>query len=171
MQNAHFWIRNITEEDYATILKLAVAKTGRASLSALARALVLEHLSSYATKKQAVIPKRKRLEIRLDDDTFSALHDVAQQSHMTTSQLASMLLEQYIDKSPKLTTAEIQALYQSNQQLLMIGRNLNQIAKALNSGLPAQLSTDAIQTLESTIKKHMETVGELISANYDRMPS
>lgn len=170
MKSIHFWVRNITEEDYAIILKLAVAKTGRASLSALAKALVLEYLENHDTQKRNTNRKRKRLQIRLDEDTQSELDNLAKDSHMTSNQFVSMLVEQYISKNPTLTTAEITALYKSNQQLLMIGRNLNQIAKALNSNTATELSTKTLNELREIIDKHTDTVSHLISANYHRMP-
>lgn len=169
MKSINFWIRNITEEDYDVILKLAVAKTGRASLSALAKALVLEHLANYTTPKRNITRKRKRLQIRLDEDTLQSVDNLAQEARMTSSQFVAMLVEQYVNKNPTLTTAEITALYKSNQQLLMIGRNLNQIAKALNSGTSAELSTKTLDELRQAIDKHTDVVSELISANYDRM--
>ncbi len=170
MKSIHFWVRNITEEDYAIILKLAVAKTGRASLSALAKSLVMEHLRNHVTTKKNITRQRKRLQIRLDDDTQQCVDNLAQTSHMTANQFVAMLVEQYVSKNPTLTTAEITALYKSNQQLLMIGRNLNQIAKALNSNTATELSTKTLNELREIIDKHTDTVSHLISANYDRMP-
>ena len=170
MKNINLSIRNVTEEDYSHLCNLAVLKTGRCSLSALVKTLIREQITLTPPSSKRIDNNRKRLEARVNKSTRLALDKLAKEAKMSTNQFVSMLLEQYINQSPLLSTAEIMAIYQSNQQLLAIGRNLNQIAKALNSGLATNLSTQTIQTLEKTIEQHTLKIGDMIRANYERMP-
>jgi hypothetical protein len=57
---------------------------------------------------------------------------------------------------------------QSNYQLLRIGRNLNQIARQLNAGEAANLSTVKIGQLHQFIEKHTSTVHEVLRTNKRR---
>lgn len=61
-------------------------------------------------------------------------------------------------------------LYQSNAQLLLIGRNINQIAKSLNTSSPTALSTQELKEIKAQIAQHTKQVGQLVSASFERMP-
>jgi hypothetical protein len=65
---------------------------------------------------------------------------------------------------------ELELLDRSNMRLLAIGRNLNQVAKALNAS-PADYSlyrVELIEDLQKTIKEHTRTVSDAIAANVNR---
>ncbi len=48
-------------------------------------------------------------------------------------------------------------LYQSNAQLLLIGRNINQIAKSLNTSSPTALSTQELKEIKAQIAQHTDS--------------
>jgi hypothetical protein len=69
---------------------------------------------------------------------------------------------------PQFSMDEIDALGESNYQLLAIGRNLNQIARRLNEGGRETISIEKIADLTRTIDKHTRIVSEAISASLER---
>lgn len=65
---------------------------------------------------------------------------------------------------------ELELLARSNMQLLAIGRNLNQMARALNAS-PFDRSiykVQLIEELEDHIKAHTKTVSNVMAANAER---
>lgn len=75
-----------------------------------------------------------------------------------------------LTREPQFGMKEIEALGESNYQLLAIGRNLNQIARALNEGRIDQYSNTAksIEQLKLQIAEHTETVSAAIRASLER---
>ena len=63
---------------------------------------------------------------------------------------------------------ELEALGESNYQLLAIGRNLNQVAKHLNEGSPEQLTVREIRELRQQIDVHTAAVAKAIRESIDR---
>lgn len=64
--------------------------------------------------------------------------------------------------------SEIDALGESNYQLLALGRNLNQIARRLNEGRYEPITVERIVALRSLIEKHTELVSKAIRASLER---
>ena len=79
-------------------------------------------------------------------------------------------MQSVLATEPLLTTKEVEILYQSNAQLLRIGRNINQIAKSLNTSTPTALSTQELKEINAQIAQHTEKVVRLVSASFERMP-
>lgn len=69
---------------------------------------------------------------------------------------------------PQFGMSEIDALGESNYQLLAIGRNLNQIARRLNEGKHAEITVEQIEKLSRIIDKHTDTVSGTIRASLER---
>lgn len=86
-----------------------------------------------------------------------------------TSWVTAMVLAE-LHKEPVLTDAEISALRESNRELAAIGRNLNQVARALNIEFREsdKLKQDAIEKLVELIELHTEQVASLLSRNMNR---
>jgi hypothetical protein len=57
---------------------------------------------------------------------------------------------------------------ESNYQLLAIGRNLNQIAKRLNQGLPETSLAKEINQLRQVMNEHVDQVNKAMRASLDR---
>ena len=60
------------------------------------------------------------------------------------------------------------ALWESSYQLRAIGRNLNQIAKRLNEGKPANIKTEQIEKLATYIYRHTDKVAAVQDASISR---
>lgn len=63
---------------------------------------------------------------------------------------------------------EIEALGESNYQLLSIGRNLNQVAKAMNEGRRDSVTIESIERLRQIIDAHTDKVSGAIRASLER---
>ena len=69
---------------------------------------------------------------------------------------------------PQFGMKEIEALGESNYQLLTIGRNLNQIARRLNEGHAEELTTQHVKALSQLIDKHTKMVSDALRASLER---
>ena len=87
---------------------------------------------------------------------------------MSPNRRALYILAEYIEQHPILTDNEITALYQSNVQLGAIGRNINQIARHLNTGEGASLTQRQLAELEQIITEHVKRVGIIIQKHRTR---
>ena len=103
-----------------------------------------------------------RLELKLPPHIADYLTQGAKIGKMSANRYALAILAGYIDQHPILTGNEVTALYQSNYQLVKIGNNLNQIARKLNAGETASLTSQNIAELAAFIDQHTDKVGELI---------
>ena len=169
-REVHFRVRNLNSDDYERLRYFAKAETGKASVSLLARRLLLKEL---ALKNHAIKPfsgQTNRVEIRLDQHDLDQLQKRALAENMTVNGYISFLMQSVLAKEPLLTTKEVEVLYQSNAQLLRIGRNINQVAKSLNTNSPTALSTQELKEIKAQIAYHTEKVGQLVRASFARMP-
>ncbi|UZJ60899.1 plasmid mobilization relaxosome protein MobC [Pseudomonas sp. KU26590] len=64
--------------------------------------------------------------------------------------------------------SDIEALGESNYQLLAIGQNLNQIARKLNEGVHDPVQTELIKGLSAIIDRHTHIVNVAIRASLER---
>jgi hypothetical protein len=69
---------------------------------------------------------------------------------------------------PQFGMKEVEALGESNYQLLSIGRNLNQVAKRLNEGRLEPITVETIERLRTRIDKHIDAVSSAIRASLER---
>jgi hypothetical protein len=75
-----------------------------------------------------------RISVRLRDDDLVLLRERARGRQMPTSTYVSLLVRSHLRTVTPLPTAEFEALRRSVLEVASIGRNLNQIARAVNEG-------------------------------------
>ena len=167
MKEIHFRLRNIDSKDYEALTHVAYQTIGRPSPTALARHLIKSAIPRTHVKS-SLPRKNNRIEVRLSDMKMAKLTEQAQANEMTLNQYIRLILNTHINKAVPLTTAEISALRESNFQLYKIGQNLNQIAKALNSQLPVNLTSQFLEELQRLIDSHFEKVGDLIQKSSEK---
>ncbi|MEE4815881.1 plasmid mobilization relaxosome protein MobC [Pseudomonas alliivorans] len=68
---------------------------------------------------------------------------------------------------PQFDMSEIDALGESNYQLLALGRNLNQVARRLNEGTYEPISVERIEALSRLINEHTKVVSDAIRASLE----
>jgi predicted transcriptional regulator len=73
-----------------------------------------------------------------------------------------------LTREPQFGMKEIDALGESNYQLLSIGRNLNQVAKAMNEGKRDSVTIKSIERLRQIIDAHTDKVNGAIRASLER---
>jgi hypothetical protein len=73
-----------------------------------------------------------------------------------------------LTREPQFGMKEIEALGESNYQLLAIGRNLNQIAKVMNERRRDSVTIELIEQLRANIDAHTEQVNRAIRASLER---
>lgn len=73
-----------------------------------------------------------------------------------------------LTREPQFGMKEIDVLGESNYQLLAIGRNLNQVAKAMKEGRRDSVTIESIERLRGIIDAHTEIVSSVIRASVER---
>ena len=113
---------------------------------------------------------RIRSEIRLTRSERAKLEEMAEANGLTVNQYLVNLARSHILRQPQFGIKELDVLSESNVQLLALGRNLNQIARALNAENPIQHRPTVrdIKALSDKIYKHAGSVSQLINANLER---
>ena len=160
-------------EQIQALKNMAQQRTGSKSLSAVVKDLLLAELAEHHTAAEPSTPPatteaKTRLELKLPPHIADYIHTAAQQGKMSPNRRALYILAEYIEQHPILTDNEITALYQSNVQLGAIGRNINQIARHLNTGEGASLTQRQLAELEQIITEHVKRVGIIIQEHRTR---
>lgn len=116
-------------------------------------------------------PKTSKVTVRLSKRERQQILDrVAQEGFSNPTQWATALVRSALHREPVLTASEISALRASNRELAAIGRNLNQVARALNIEFrdSDKLKQDDIEKLADRIEQHKDLVAGLLSRNMNR---
>ena len=79
-------------------------------------------------------PLHGKISIRLRSDDLQLLRERASSRDMPTATFVSYLIRAHLHRLAPLPTSELMALKRSVAEVGAIGRNLNQIAHALNRG-------------------------------------
>ena len=165
-------ILGISDADQEAIRELAIKHCGKPSISNYAKKLLCNALTEHNYQNiyddSVVRIKKNRIEVRLYKKEIQKLSQLAQPHHMTINTFVASVIRGLLNKTPLFTAAEVEVLYQSNSQLLRIGRNLNQIARQLNSMEGGSITSEQITSLQRIIDTHTEKVGDLLLANRRR---
>lgn len=111
-----------------------------------------------------------RREVKLTPSEDWALEALAIAEGFSPTKWIVALIRARLTGTAQYGQRELELLDRSNMRLLAIGRNLNQVAKALNAS-PADYSlyrVELIEDLQKTIKEHTRTVSDAIAANVSR---
>lgn len=109
-----------------------------------------------------------RFEILLTKSEKAAIQERANLEHCSQRRWIIDAIRAGLTHEPQFGMKEIEALGESNYQLLSIGRNLNQIARRLNEGRFEPVTVDAIEQLGTHIDKHIDMVSLAIRASLER---
>ncbi len=108
--------------------------------------------------------KKKQFKIQLLEHDFNNLALLAENRKSSSHHYLRCLLRNHLYKEHELLGDEIEILRGSNYQLSKIGINLNQIARAINSG--EQIETyDMIEELRELILMHTNQVMLILRKN------
>jgi predicted DNA binding CopG/RHH family protein len=115
--------------------------------------------------------KTKRIEIRLKPAQYAELKRRAATEGLSPNRFLIALVDARISKTvPKFGQYELDGLTASTSQLLRLGTNLNQIARAINRNpLETDLArVELIQEIRQEINLHTQHVAALIANNLKR---
>ena len=116
-------------------------------------------------------PSKNRIEIRLTDKEHDKLTEHAEKSGFSPSQwLVTLVRYQFIKHTP-LNVLELDKLDERLYQIRMIGQNLNQIARALNSRELSSSQVDVMPMLQELLKvldEDRKALKAIASHNLDR---
>jgi hypothetical protein len=93
-----------------------------------------EGLPEDVLAPMAPLPKDLRIAIRLRPDDHHLLRDRASARSMPVSGYVAALVRSHLHRLAPLPSAELEAFKEATAELSAIGRNLNQIAYAMNRG-------------------------------------
>lgn len=121
-----------------------------------------------------VTPKREpataRIELNLTTSELAALKQMAgHEGYLPTKWLVAMVRTK-LTGEPHVGQPELAALTRSNQQLLALGRNLNQIAKVLNTAPQNRTAfrVEVITELSRVIRAHTDKVSDVLRGSVAR---
>jgi hypothetical protein len=120
---------------------------------------------------EAVSEPKKRVEVQLTASEREAADNRAKQEGFPSTNLwIAATVRAALTNMPQFGKHEIEALGKSNHELLAIGRNLNQIAKYLNSvnGNATDYDGQFIRDMAVTVKRHVSKVGDVLRASIYR---
>ncbi|MGO1845616.1 MAG: plasmid mobilization relaxosome protein MobC [Halomonas sp.] len=115
--------------------------------------------------------RSNQVNIRLNDDGLAVLDVKAQsEGYRTRVGWTTAVVLAALHREPVLTDAEVSALRESNRELAAIGRNLNQVARALNIEFREsdRIKQESIEQLAERIEQHKDQVASLLSRNMNR---
>ena len=171
----------LTEAELNELRQLAQQKYGKASVSLLAKKLLQnqltpENASSTQSSNNGFPPTQnpihnQRITLRLPADDRHYLHQLAQARQGSINDAVRDIIQMYIHQHTIPSQADIKVLYQSNTQLSAIGRNINQIARHLNSGDGTSLTQRQLAELTQIITDHTKLVGNIIREHRTRQKS
>jgi hypothetical protein len=144
---------------------------GLSESAALKRLVDAALLSSVAMLPKAIeavepAPQGGKISVRLRTDDLLLLRERAQRRELPTSTYVSYLIRAHLRSLAPLPTVELSALKQSLAEVGAIGRNLNQIARAVNQGeAPTGPSRSDAQALLRALTGLRDHIKALIHAN------
>lgn len=146
---------------------IALARYGKANISLLVRELVKAELNRQPeTRTEPVYQEnnfeKQRLTLRLLPKHHAYIAQKAELQHDSKNEIVRDIIAEYITKKPVLSNDAVQALYQSNYQLLRIGRNINQLARQFNAILPQSLTTQQLNDIADFLDKHTDKVVKVL---------
>jgi hypothetical protein len=141
--------------------------------NALRQAMDRRAMSAPALRSR-VTPKRERatarIELNLTTSELAALKKMAgQEGYLPTKWVVAMVRTK-LTGQPQVGQPELETLARSNQQLLALGRNLNQIAKVLNTtpGNRTAFRVEVITELSRVIQAHTKKVSDVLRGTVER---
>jgi hypothetical protein len=151
-----------------------VARYQALSESALLKRLVEAALVAVTAVKpqvtQAVepVPVGGKISVRLRSDDLLLLRERAKARAMPTSTYVSLLMRSHLRSVTPLPTAELELLKRSVAEISAVGRNLNQIARAVNQGEGSNgASTADLQALLRALNGMRVHIKSLINSNLE----
>jgi hypothetical protein len=111
-----------------------------------------------------------RMEVNLTPSELAALKKMASHEGYVPTKWVVAMIRTKLTGQPHVGQPELEGLARSNQQLLALGRNLNQIAKVLNASPQHQAAfrVEVITELSRVIQAHTKKVSDVLRGAVER---
>lgn len=146
-------------------------KPGAALKEAIEQQLEKVAKSPPPLRQKGAVPdgeSKVRFEVLLTQSEKAAVQERANLERCSQRRWVIDAIRAGLTHEPQFGMAEIEVLGESNYQLLAIGRNLNQVAKAMNEGQRDSVTMESIERLRAIIDAHTEKVSVAIRASLER---
>jgi hypothetical protein len=111
----------------------------------------------------------RRVDFRIPAPEYLALAAAAEREGKSVPRWLIALIRLHLDGDEPLGQAEVSALARSNQLLLALGRNINQIAYNMNQRVDKdELTLRQIEFALNFLREHTEATAKVIQASRDR---
>ena len=126
------------------------------------------------TPRLRVTPKRERatarIELNLTTSELAALKRMAGHEGYVPTKWVVAMVRAKLTGQPQVGQSELETLARSNQQLLALGRNLNQIAKVLNTAPHNRTAfrVEVVTELSRVIQAHTKKVSDVLRGTVER---
>jgi len=138
--------------------------------SELLRAVVLAVIGDVQeelVKPDVESAKTNRITIRMPRFLLESAKERAKGKGMVISRWLTALVQANLTGKPVMTDQELAVLQASNRELAAIGRNINQIAKALNEAFheTERVRLDTLVALSQSISENRAAIRSLVRAS------
>lgn len=159
----------VDEDVKASFVKRA--KAAGLSESEFLRSLVLREIGKDM-EERPVEPDPEnaalvRMTVRMPGFLTAAVEQRGKAKGMVPSRWVAALVQSNLRREPVMTDAELAALQESNRELAAIGRNINQIARAINEAFhqTERVRLDKLAELAQAIKENRGAIRSLVRAS------
>jgi NADP-dependent 3-hydroxy acid dehydrogenase YdfG len=110
------------------------------------------------------------MEVHLTTSELAALKRIAGHEGYVPTKWVVAMIRTKLTGQPQVGQSELERLTRSNQQLLALGRNLNQIAKVLNTTPQNRTAfrVEVITELSRVIQAHTKKVSDVLRGTVER---
>lgn len=150
----------------------SIAKGKGISESELLRAVVFSLVAQDIRTDQPITPdpenaETERITVRMPRFIREAAKERAKSKGMAPSRWIAALVQSHLTGQPVMTKPDLSELQASNRELAAIGRNINQIAKALNEAFyeTERVRLDKLAELKTAIAENRAMIRALIRAS------
>jgi hypothetical protein len=149
----------------------AVAHRQGLSQSALLKRLIAATLMAADTTSLNLdapskpLPASGKISVRLRPDDLLLLRERAAARGMPSSTYVTFLLRGHLRSLTPLPTAEFELLRRSLMEVAAIGRNFNQMARALNAGERSTPDNTSLMSLIRLLEAFRDAIRSLLHAN------
>ena len=141
----------------------AVRRVLRAVLAGNPNTDTVPHPSDFGDEAN---DERRRVELRLSSAEYLAIVAAADREGLSVPKWLMALVRVHLTGEQMFGPSEVEALARSNQLLLALGRNINQIAYNMNSRVDKdELALGQIEFVSNFLKEHAGAVSALLHAN------
>lgn len=138
------------------------------------RSVIRKLIAASTPRNEAVVVSespdatRCRVEVRLTRSEHSVLERLAEERSASVNVLLVQVARAFMSNQPALCFDDAQTVRESNERLLALGRNINQLAKSVNAGKLQQIDDALLKQIQREIHVHTQLVSAAVRACTER---